>query len=106
MALELNPLHSETVATKGPFQIPMANDRIEVIRRSLRCFRCGLIGILPGIGVPFAVLALEDWVFLMNHKKIDWNPAERYVHYGAFTATLGLLLTLLLAAIIAIQISW
>lgn len=83
----------------------MANDRIEMIRRSLRCFWCGLIGLLPGIGVPFAVLAIEDWIFVLNHKKVDWNPAERYVHYGAFAATAGLLLTLLLAAVITIEIS-
>lgn len=83
----------------------MANDRIDVIKRSLRCFRCGVIGLLPGIGVPFAVLAIEDWLFVLSHKKVDWNPTERYVHYGAFAATLGLLLTLLLAGIIAIEIS-
>jgi len=83
----------------------MANDRVQIIRRSLRCFFCGLVGILPGIGLPFAVVALGDWVFLLRHKTPEWNPAERYVHYGAQAAAAGLLLTLLLAAVITIEIS-
>lgn len=83
----------------------MANDRVQIIERSLRCFFCGLVGILPGIGLPFAVVALGDWLYLLRHKSSEWNPAERYVHYGAQSATAGLLLTLLLAAVLAIEIS-
>ena len=89
----------------APFQIIATNDRVEIIRRSLRCFRNGLIGLLPGIGVPFAVLALEDWLFARQCKGDNWNPAARYVHFGALAATVGLLLTLLLAAVIAIEIT-
>lgn len=88
-----------------PFQIIATNDRVEIIKRSLRCFRNGLIGLLPGIGVPFAVLALEDWLFVRQQKAENCNPAARYVHFGALAGTLGLLLTLLLAAVITIEIS-
>jgi hypothetical protein len=49
----------------------MANDRVQIIERSLRCFFCGLVGILPGIGLPFAVVALGDWIFVLRHKSPD-----------------------------------
>ncbi len=81
-------------------------DKVQVIRRSARCFVCGLVGILPGIGVPFAVVALGDFLYVSQNKGTITNPAERYLRQGAFGAVLGLLLTLFLGAIVAVQISW
>lgn len=81
----------------------MGAEKVQTIQRSLRCFFCGIIGILPGVGIPFAVVALGNWLFLLRRSKDNWNPAARYLHYGALAATLGILLTFLLAAVIVIE---
>lgn len=80
-------------------------DKIQIMRRSLRCFACGLIGILPGIGLPFAVTALGDCFYVSRHKGTTPNPAQRYLRWGAVAATAGLLLTLLLGAVLLIELS-
>ncbi len=41
----------------GPAWLPV--DRIRLIRRSLRCFMFGLIGVVPFLGLALAVLALQ-----------------------------------------------
>lgn len=81
-------------------------DQVVMIRRSLRCFACGLVGILPGIGIPFAVVALGDYLHVSQHKGAVANPAEHYLRWGAYGAVAGLLLTMFLAALIAVQLWW
>lgn len=80
-------------------------DKIEAIERSLRCFTCGIIGILPGIGLPFAIVAIGDYLRVNRHKESVWNPAERYLGAGAFCAVVGLMISLVLAGIIYIEAS-
>ena len=80
-------------------------DKVQIIERSLRCFSFGLLGILPGIGLPFAVIALGDCLFVWRRKQGDWNPAERYLQTGTLAATAGLMLTLVLAAVVIIEIT-
>lgn len=100
------PYHIRILATHSQYQAIIANnDRVQILERSLRCFHFGLIGLLPGIGVPFAVLALEDWLFVFKEKAENWNPAKCYLHCGAIAAIAGLLLTMVLTVIIAIGIS-
>jgi len=70
-----------------------------MIRRSLRCFACGLIGLLPGIGLQFAIFAIIDCLFVIREGD-GWNPAARYLQVGGIAGTAGLLLNFLLAAII------
>ncbi|HLX71689.1 MAG TPA: hypothetical protein VKV04_18915 [Verrucomicrobiae bacterium] len=81
-------------------------DQVQLIERSLRCFACGIIGILPGIGLPFAIVALGECLRVSLRKGAQLNPAERYLHWGALGATAGLLLTIVLAAALAIKLSW
>ena len=79
-------------------------DQVELIKRSMRCFSFGLVGILPGIGVPFAVIALWDFLHISQYKGTSSNPAERLLRWGAFSAIVGLLLTMFLAALGDIQL--
>lgn len=81
-------------------------DQVEMIRRSLRCFAFGLIGVLPGIGIPFAVVALGDFLYVSQNREPILNPAARYLRWGAFIAIAGLLLSLFLAGLVAIQLWW
>jgi hypothetical protein len=85
---------------------PTPLDKVHVIERSLRCFACGVIGILPGIGVPFAVAALGDCLRVSFRKGAQSNPAEHYLRWGALGATTGLLLTVVLAMALAIELLW
>ena len=82
---------------KAPF------DKVQVIERSLSCFAFGIIGLLPVIGVPFAVIALGNFAQVKRRKGSLWNPAERYLRTGSCCATAGLGLSLLIVSAIAIQ---
>ncbi len=74
-------------------------DRITAIRKSLTVFVCGLIGFLPIIGLVPAIFALLGWAQVGARYGKQWNPASAYLSWGARLATLGLLGSLLLAAI-------
>jgi len=80
-------------------------DKAQVIERSLRCFAFGLTGLLPGIGVPFAVVALSDFLQVKLHMVPMWNPAERYLGIGALCAIAGIGLTVIIASAIFIEVS-
>jgi ABC-type phosphate transport system permease subunit len=79
-------------------------DKIEVIQRSLRCFTLGLIGIVPLLGVPFALLALDDFRQVRRGLGTQWNPARSYLKWGLATAISGLFLTVILSFVVAIII--
>jgi hypothetical protein len=78
-------------------------DKVQVIERSLRCFTFGVVGLLPVIGVPFALIALGNFTQVKRRKGSIWNPAGRYLGTGALCATAGLGLTFLIVSAIAIQ---
>jgi hypothetical protein len=67
--------------------------RITVIQLSLRGFVCGLVGVLPFIGVVPAVYALSCWARIQLRYRHEWNPAANYLGYGALLSVLGLGLT-------------
>lgn len=69
-------------------------DKVEAIERSLRCFTMGLIGLLPVLGVPFALLALDNYSRVKRNLGLEWNPAQRYLTWGLATAVSGLFLTI------------
>jgi hypothetical protein len=80
-------------------------DKIDLIGLSLRGFACGIIGLLPFIGIPFAVAAIWDFRRIFFRKSNLWNPAAPYLRVGLACATFGLLLDLLIVAAIVIEIS-
>jgi hypothetical protein len=80
-------------------------DKIHMIEGSLRCFAFGLLGLLPLIGIPFAVLAIGNFRTVFFSKSKLWNPAERYLRVGLSCAAAGILLHLLAVAVIVIEIS-
>jgi hypothetical protein len=80
-------------------------DKVEIIERSMRCFSCGLAGVFPVLGLPFAIVSIADCVRVIRRKGANWNPAERYLRWGVACAAFGLLMTLLLAAALVIQFS-
>jgi len=79
-------------------------DRITAIRKSLSSFGCGLVGVLPVIGLLPALYALFNWYRVRKRYGREWNPAAAYLHWGALFALFGVMLSALVAAAIAISI--
>lgn len=72
----------------------MNNDavaKIAMIESSLRCFTFGLIGLLPGIGIPFSILALWNAGKARVREKKYWNPAKVYRNWGVVCAATGMI---------------
>jgi len=76
--------------------------KVEMIERSLSCFHLGLLGLLPFIGLPMAVRSLVHFRRVTAGQSAGWNPARRYLHWGARCAWIGLALFLLLPLVVAI----
>jgi len=84
---------------------PTPIDPVELIERSVRCFWLGLPGIVPVIGLPFAVAALAEY-FRVNRRPSagGWNPAQNYLRWGSVAALTGILLSLLFVAVVAVSL--
>jgi hypothetical protein len=64
--------------------------KMEMIERSMRCFVWGLWGLLPIVGVPMALVSLHNYKRVKDNQGAMWNPAERYLFWGALFARIGL----------------
>ena len=69
--------------------------RIAVIETSLRCFVFGLIGVIPVLGFPLAVLTVVHFWKARLAAASDWNPANGYLNCGLVLAALGCGLSIL-----------
>jgi len=67
--------------------IPLA--KIRMIKGSLRCLVFGLLGLLPLIGLPFALAALWISGRIRLQEKRLWNAARPYRIWGVVCAALG-----------------
>jgi hypothetical protein len=67
--------------------IPAA--KIRMMKGSLRCFIFGLLGLLPVIGLPFAIAALWASGRVRAREKYFWNAARPYRIWGMVCAAWG-----------------
>ena len=67
--------------------------RIAAVRSSLRCFVYSLVGLVPLIGIPFAVAAIVKSRQVREASIFDWNPADRYLRAARRLGPLGFLTT-------------
>ena len=67
--------------------IPSA--KIRMLKSSLECFVCGLLGLIPLIGLPFAFSALWISGRVRVKEKQLWNAARPYRILGVFYAAVG-----------------
>ncbi len=74
--------------------------KIEMLKNSLRCFVFGLVGLLPIIGFPFAIVSLLFSAKVRTGQKHFWNAARPYWIGGLVFSGLGILFSLTLAGII------
>lgn len=74
-------------------------DRVQIIERTLRCYRAGWWSLLPVIGLAPAMVAFYDFARVRAATRNDWNPAGTQLRVGFALATIGASLSLLLLSI-------
>jgi hypothetical protein len=84
--------------------IPTA--KIRMLNNSLRCLACGLLGLLPVIGLPFALAALWISGRVRASEKKFWNAARPYRIWGIVCAALGTILWSFILTIILYQVTY
>jgi hypothetical protein len=77
---------------------PPPEARIRIIKSSCRCFVASLIGLVPVVGLPFALGAI-----LRSHRlgrsAAEGNPARRYLTAARRFGFLGFFLSLVFAVL-------
>ena len=63
--------------------------KIKMLNDSMQCFAFGLLGLLPVIGLPFALVALWIAGRVRMQEKQFWNAARPYRIWGAVVAAAG-----------------
>jgi hypothetical protein len=66
-----------------------ARIKIQMLKSSLRCFMFGLLGILPVVGLPFALAALVISGGVRVRERRLWNAARPYRILGTICAASG-----------------
>jgi hypothetical protein len=68
-----------------------AASKLKMIKESFRCLILGLMGLIPVIGVGYAIFALWYSFSARRQEKIFWNPAKPHRIIGLICASLGAL---------------
>jgi len=66
-----------------------ADAKIRMFKASMRCFVFGLLGLIPVIGLPFALAALWISGRVRAKEKQMWNAAQPYRIWGVVCAAGG-----------------
>ncbi|MGO8839105.1 MAG: hypothetical protein ACLQAH_17250 [Limisphaerales bacterium] len=69
-----------------------ADAKIRIFKASMRCFVFGLLGLIPVIGLPFALAALWISGRVRAKEKQMWNAAQPYRIWGVVCAAVGTVL--------------
>ena len=83
--------------------ISPATAKLKMMKASMRCLVYGLFGLLPVIGLPFALAALWTSGRIRRQEKRLWNAAKPYRLAGATCAALGAIGWFLLFALICLH---
>lgn len=79
--------------TAPPNSTPPPRDSIATISASLQCFGLSLLGLVPLLGLPFALAATVRSREVRRAVGATWNPAGRYLNAAARIGPLGFLAT-------------
>ena len=69
-----------------------AEAKIKMLKSSMRCLVFGLLGLIPVIGLPFALAALWISGQVRASEKQLWNAARPYRIWGVVCAATGTIL--------------
>ena len=65
--------------------------KIKMMKASVRCLAFGLLGLLPIIGVPFALAGFWASFSARRQERYFWNPAKPHRIVGLICAAIGAL---------------
>jgi hypothetical protein len=68
---------------------PAPEAKIRMFKSSSNCLVCGLLGLLPVIGLPFAIAALVIAGKVRAQERNLWNAARPYRIGGVVSAAVG-----------------
>jgi len=80
-----------------------AAEKLRMLNGSVRCLVFGLLGLLPLIGLPFALAALWLAGRVRWQEKRFWNAAKPYRIIGVTCAAMGTIGWLLIVGIIMLN---
>ncbi|HLP76515.1 MAG TPA: hypothetical protein VK327_06290 [Candidatus Paceibacterota bacterium] len=80
-----------------------ADERIQVIEKSLRIFVCGLLSLIPVIGLVLGLYAAFAGARLHSRCRGDWNPAAEYLNWGMVLSLASLGLSVFIIGLIVVQ---
>ncbi|HEX3624975.1 MAG TPA: hypothetical protein VH280_06045 [Verrucomicrobiae bacterium] len=66
-----------------------ASAKIAMLKGSMRCLAFGLLGLLPFVGLPFAILALWTGGRVRRYEVKYWNAAKPFRIWGVVCAGAG-----------------
>lgn len=81
-----------------------ATEKIVMLQSSMRCFVLGLIGVLLGVGLPFALVALWQGGRARVIEKRHWNAARPYRLCGTVFAAISTILWVCLLLVILLNL--
>ena len=76
-----------------------------MMERSLGCAWLGIAGLIPLVGVPFAVAALGCSARVRAAQRRFWNPARSYQRWGFAMGTAGMAISFATAVLIACRVA-
>jgi hypothetical protein len=79
-------------------------DVLVAIRKSMVVFFCGLLGLIPVLGVFPAACALSSGVSLQFRLRREGNPAALYLRWGTALGLFGLCMTCLGVVVIGMAL--
>jgi hypothetical protein len=81
-----------------------AHERIDVIEKSFRIFVCGLLSLIPALGLIPGVYAVFAGARLYTRHRGDWNPASSYLLWGMNVALATTAASFFIVSIAVIQL--
>jgi hypothetical protein len=82
-----------------------ADAKIQLLNSSMRCFVFGLLGLIPAVGLPFALAALWISGRARAKEKQMWNAARSYRTWGVVCAAGGTIFWGFILTIIIYQVA-
>jgi uncharacterized protein YacL len=74
--------------------------KIAMLKDSMRCLTFGLFGLVPVIGLPFAILSLWVGWMVARQEEEFWNAAKPLRIWGILCGWVGVIISMLIAGLV------
>ncbi|MGZ4964229.1 MAG: hypothetical protein ACXWC8_16865, partial [Limisphaerales bacterium] len=80
--------------------------KVVLIERSLSCFYFGVVGLIPFLGIPHAIRALQQYWRVKRDINGMWNPARTYLNWGITCARISIAVFVIVVGSIILLVSY